>query len=312
MAIGFIPSPEKGTVQNRLWLPQIGDFWAHQGSIPLRVLCFPGRRCSFLKVLLRKGYTAAGKVTCVERDPTEALLIRGQLADIGDGKGPVAVDIVQEGALSYLTAADDQAVGAKFEVVDLDLYGRLEDEKSELLGAVRAIVDVQHRANVKDWLLLLTTEAGSARGGQPIGPLRQAVAALENEYGVHISDIMGPRLPDSAAVPDVLRRYAALASACVTVEAFSQYGAVVRGAPRFYRGSDEYGRPGRRALMMAVVFRLGLNRKTPRGLGRKEHDAAIAAAMPNIVARARASKAIVHREGDHFDDTDELARLSTE
>src|SRR5689334_14588712 len=107
MSGGFTPTPEKERMQEWLWIPVITQF-ASEVSPPLRMLCLPGRECRFLLALFEKGLTNLSSVTCVEKEPTEALLIRGMLVKYAGGGRPV-IDLVATSVYEFL-AGDERAV----------------------------------------------------------------------------------------------------------------------------------------------------------------------------------------------------------
>lgn len=94
--------------------------------------------------------------------------------------------MVTESVYEFL-ANEDRAVERKYHVVDLDPYGRLEDDKSDLRDSVAAAIDVQTRANVRDWLLLLQTEVASARHDRMLQHLATAESVMMSAYGSEIS-----------------------------------------------------------------------------------------------------------------------------
>jgi len=292
MSSGFAPSPEKERVQNTLWIPAIRDVHRRLGRIPLRVLTLPGRRCAMLIKLLSRRYTRLADVTCVERSAAEALLIRGRLEEHGESSGRVPIDLFQGSLYEYLTLPDRRAVARRFQVVDIDAYGHLEDESGEVLRSTQAAIDVQARADVSEWLLLLTTEAASARGSIIVG-LTNAEERLKAEYEAVLHRTLPPSLLDDVSPPTRLIRYAACVGACIAHCAFPMFEAKVARPPFFYRGTDLYGQPGKRALMGAFPFLLRRPRAPLHGLGESARRAQCERLMNACVTKCAGAKAVI-------------------
>ena len=284
-----MPSPEKELVQKLFWIPTVREFYQKQGrGEPLRILCLPGRQCRFLLELLKRRYTVLSHVTCIEYNAVEALLIRGRLAEYAtDERAPI--DLIQEPVYDYFSSGS-RAVEMKYQVVDLDMYGRFDEPGQGLLDAVEAVVDVQVRANVPEWVLLLTVEVASARAVVR-EDLDRASARMMDAYGTTI----GPWMDHEASAGEPatqLLRYGFCVVACVIEMAFPRFEGVLQRAPAFYRGSDIYGQPSMRALMGAFAF--GFKRRRPRGaLGDSARRRMVQSLLDRSMGRALRAKAIV-------------------
>ena len=99
-----------------------------------------------------------------------------------------------------------------------------------------------------------------------------------------------------------------MAAAIRVVEAaFPSFEAKLRGTPLFYRGSDELGRPGIRALMGAFAFRNDPSKGSPEGLGKRKQE------IRNQFARDAAKQALGCRgvivEAEEPRKTDDLSAV---
>lgn len=289
MSTGFVPTPEKEKMQDWLWVPAIEAF-ARDVPPPLRILCLPGRECRFLIDLLDRGLTDLASITCIERDTTEALLIRGELARYARGSRPV-IDLVATSVYDYLVDDTDRAIEKTYHVIDLDPYGRVEDEKSDLSDSVEAALDVQARANVRDWMFLLQTEVASARGGRLRQALLTAEQSLIGAFGNQLSRTLDVgQMADSSPAAQVLR-YAACVAAWIADSAYPRFEASLVDRPYFYRGTDERGVPSRRALMSAFAFRMVRPKRPRASVGKR--DKATAPFVDACVAKCKIAKAVI-------------------
>lgn len=292
MSAGFTPTPEKEKMQEWLWIPAIEKL-ASDVSPPLRVLCLPGRECRFLLTLLKKKLTTLSSVTSIERDATEALLIRGALVRYAGGGRPV-IDIVNMSAYEFL-AANERAVERRFHVIDLDPYGRLDAEATGLSNSVAAALDVQSRANVPDWLLLLQTEVASARNDAIIPSLAKAEETMTTAYADDVRRNSDPAMIGDAPVARLLR-YGAGVAAFVASNAYPRFEVTLLERPYYYRGTSEYGVPSRRALMGAFAFRLRKPRRPLAALGELARRAKVEPIIDACVARCKHAKAVVAQD----------------
>lgn len=297
MSSGFIPTPEKECVQNVLWIPVIRELFKRREKRPLSVICLPGRECRFLVDLLKRKYTNLENITCIEKSPVEALLIRSRLAEYDKSGGRPRIDVVTKTVYEFFT--QDDPVDRKYDVVDLDIYGSLDEAKKRLLNSMAAVMQVQVRANMKDWLLLLTTEVASARGDVRAN-LATAMAVLERAY----TDDITNTLPEATDAESTLRRYAAFAFACVVDSAAPGFDAKLERAPMFYRGADVYGRPGQRALMGTFPVRLTLPKHAVGALGESERREQRQPLVSAGVRKALRPKAAI------LDPDEDVARVS--
>lgn len=294
-------------MQDWLWIPALREL-TQSVAPPLRVLCLPGRECRFLLKLLAEGLTDLSSVTCVERDSMEALLIRGVLAGHA-GSGRATIDLAMTSVYEYLTAGE-QAVERRYHVIDLDPYGRVADEGSDLLDSVAAVLDVQARANVREWLLLLQSEVASARGENLMSNLAIAERTMMGAAGAHLE-----RHLDSAALADTephaqLVRYAACVGACIVENSYPRFEARLFEQPMFYRGSDDYGVPSKRALMGGFALRLVRPRRPTGFLGQAALASKIEPLADDCIRRCLKAKAVVALADGSIKSFKSLSKLS--
>ncbi len=309
MARGFVPTPEKDFIQLKLWLPVVQKAFKRNGRQALRILCLPGRQCRFLLKLLDAGLTTPTCVTCIERDKTEALLIRGHLADHMGGDGRVPVDLVHESVYQYLSGSPNVAAARKFDVIDLDEYGALAKDDSGLLRDVGAAVHVQSQAHVKDWLLLLTTEVASVRGDGVSQNLEHAHKTMMEEYEADLGNVLPATLRTDASDTALLQRYAACAGTCVVHAAFPHFEVNLQKRPLFYRGSDEYGQPQRRALMAVFAFRMTKPPKPLEGLAPRRRIATVRDRVRVVAEVCLKCEAVLKNNEDRCETTTDLGRV---
>lgn len=277
-------------MQEWLWIPAMEKL-RKSVKPPLRILCLPGRGCQFLIRLFERGLTTLDAATCVERDKVEALLIRGALARYA-GQGVPKVDLIQKPVLAFLRD-EERAVERRYHVIDLDPYGRLSVEGGELLNSVEAALDVQVRANVSDWLLLLQTEVASARGGNLVTSLGEAERIMMDAAGDHVRrHLSGARLTEPTP-PARLLRYSGCVGAWIAETAYPRFEAEVFDRPMFYRGSNEYGIPSQRALMGGFAVRFRRPRAATGSLSPAARRKKIEPVADACITRCLKAKAVV-------------------
>jgi len=233
--------------------------------------------------LLDRGYTTLEHVTCIERDPIEELLIRGALASYSPSS-PVPVDVVADSLYNVLTAGAERAISRQYQVIDLDIYGRLEPE-GDVFRSLVAAVDVQTGARVSEWVLLLTVEAASARQSV-LESLVKNEAALMTPYGPVVNRRLTTAQATDNSGPGRLVRYAACVAACVVETAFPNFTPKLVRAPIFYRGSDVYDRPAARALMGAFPFWLSRPPRPIAAMGPAARAALLDPAFDSCIRKA--------------------------
>lgn len=275
-------------MQDVLYVPAVRDF-AVKEPPPLRVLCLPGRECNFLLKLIGRGLTDVANVTCIEYEPLEALLIRGRLAPLA-GPGRAQIDIVTTSVYDFF-CNEARAVERRYHVIDLDPYGRLQDAKSDLLDSVEAALDVQSRADVREWLLLLQTEVASARDLPR--KLMAAEASLMREHREHVARRFNETELADQGNPARLLRYAAGVGAFLVDSAHPRFEARLYRYPVFYRGSDEYGVPSRRALMGAFAVRMAKPTKPIGRLGPRAREDQLNPLVDECVGKCRNARSVV-------------------
>jgi hypothetical protein len=222
--------------------------------------------------------------------------------------------IIDKSAYDFLTQNSADAIARRFAVIDLDTYGRVAEEHSELLNTTGAAVSIQARADMPDWLLFVTTEIASTRHPGIAEHLKAAEVRVMADEGALLKATLERQVLRDKSLVGRVRRFAAGAGVWVARAALPHYRTQLLGVPLLYRATDDLGRPGMRALMGAFAFRLVRPEKPLEGMARQRKHAEDEIAGECAKAAARCRGVLADDDGNAIrtDDLEMVIRADRE